>query len=239
MNSRHFSNRRIRQLYVTKIPFKDVRALNLDANEADSRDGETSLQHVPLMLEYNDGEDWYWHYGEERLYEQFCPRKDDDGSNQLSWLTLHRFITNYAWVENRWRFILNKPCWPLHSDVVDRMVMLYLGRKNYEENRSTVPPRGHVEFLDLSQRLTEEVQPQLSHCEIKIKNKGGDPCPYISHSCDEAVRSWVPFLMHRVLKIEGIKLPDSPVMDAARNAEYFANFMTSEPKRDSNLDHTE
>ena len=239
MRSRHFSDRKIRKLEINEIPRRDVDVLNLGANEAESPDGETWIQHVPLMLEYNDAEDWYWLYAEKRLYEQFCPRKDDDASTELSWLTLHRFITNYAWLEDSWRFIMSKPCWPLHSDVVDRMVMLYLGRKHYEENRSTAPPREHVEFLDMCKRLAEEVQPKLSHCELKKGHDVVGTYTYISHSCDESVRSWVPNLLHRVLEIDEIKLADSPVMDAARNAEFFAKLMNSGPVNKSNLDHTE
>ena len=229
MNSQHFSNGKISHLGVASVPGPDLRDLDLDGSPDASIDGETSVQHIPLVLEYNDAEDWYWRYGQERLYEQFRPVDTDEGPKPVDWLTLHRFVSSYAWIEGRWRFMLDKPCWMLHSDVVDRVVMLYQGRKSYEEHRSSGEVKSHVEFLDLLERVVKDVGDLLSHCEIKTgaAQDGKQPYLYVRHSVGEHVRSWIPTLLHRVISWEGMTLAKLPVMDAARGAKAFAYTMGS------------
>ena len=229
MNSQHFSNGKISHLGVASVPGADLRDLDLDATPGASIDGETSVQHIPLVLEYNDAEDWYWRYGQERLYGQFRPVPVADGPDPVDWSTLQRFVTSYAWIEGRWRFILDKPCWMLHADVVDRVVMLYQGRKSYEEHRGSGEVKSHAEFLDLLERVVKDVGDLLSHCEIKtVEGKDGkQPYLYVRHSVGEHVRAWIPTLLHRVLRWEGRDLPKLPVMDAARSAKAFAYTMGS------------
>ena len=144
----------------------------------------------------------------------FCNKGNPKGLN-LSWSELHCWVTNYAWVETRWRFILNKPCWPLHSEVVDRVVALYLARRYYEDHREKVGAKEHSEFFDLLGRLSGEVEQRLGRCEIKTNEKTGGHYLYIRHSGDESMRSWIPSLLHRVLEVDGVELPRSPVMDTA------------------------
>ena len=215
MNSQHFSDKKIHRVDVLTIPKADLQPLDLDATESDSLDDETSIQHIPLVLEYNNAEDWYWRYGEERLYDEvFCNGKNPKGLD-LSWSELHCWVTNYAWVEPCWRFILNKPCWPLHSDVVDRVVALYLGRRYYEDNRAKAPCKDHAEFFDLLERVSREVKQSLHHCEIQVNTNDGEHYLYIRHSCEESTRGWIPSLLHRVLAVDGVELPGSPVMNTA------------------------
>ena len=221
MNSQHFSEKKIRYDDVLAIPKADLRPLGLDATESDSEDDETSIQHIPLVLEYNTAEAWYWRYGEERLYAEVFCNKDNPKGLDLSWSELHCWVTNYAWVEPIWRFILNKPCWPLHSEVVDRVVALYLGRRYYEEHRAKATPKDHSDFFDLAARMSREVQHSLVHCEIQMNTKTDEPYPYIRHSCEESTRGWIPSLLHRVLAVDGVELPASPVMDTAFGTKRF------------------
>lgn len=227
MNSPYFSSGKISHLGVAAVPGSELGDLGLDSNPDTSEDGETSVQHIPLVLEYNDAEDWYWHYGQELLYPQFCPRDRQGVDSPVDWLTLHRFVSSYAWIEGRWRFILDKPCWTLHSDVVDRVVMLYQGRKSYEEHRGSGEVKSHVEFLDLLERVAKDVEALLSHCEIKTAAAAEENKPYlyVRHSVGEHVRNWIPTLLHRVLSWEGLQPPDCPVMDAARSAASYSHTM--------------
>lgn len=221
MNLHHFSDTKISRLDVLAIPKADLQPLDLDATEPDAQEGETSIQHIPLVLEYNNAEDWYWRYGEERLYDEvFCSNANPKGLD-LSWSELHCWVTNYAWVEPCWRFILNKPCWPLHSEVVDRVVALYLGRRYYEDHRAKAAPKDHSDFFDLLKRVSKEVEHSLSYCEIQMNEKNDGHYPYIRHSCDESVRDWIVSLLHRVLVVDGVELPHSPVMDTAFSISRF------------------
>ncbi len=218
MNSQHFSAGQISHLGAAEVAGTNLRDLNLDGNPDAASDGETSVQHIPLVLEYNDAEDWYWHYGKERLYGRLYPRAVKVGETLVDWPSLHRFVSSYAWIEGRWRFILDKPCWMLHADVVDRVVMLYQGRKSYEEHRNSGEVKSHVEFLDLLERVVKDVGDLLSRCEIKtVEGKDGkQPYLYVRHSADEYVRRWIPTVLHQVIRWDGIDLATSPVMDAAR-----------------------
>ncbi len=211
MNSEHFSNGKINHLRAGVVPTGELRGLH-DALSNPAGDSETST-HIPMLLEYSDSEDWYWLYGHDRLYQRLQIRRDP------SWPTLHRFVTDYAWLEGRFRFILDKPCWPLHIDVVDRVLMLYYGRKNYEEHRAEGDAKDHLDFLNLLERVAAEVRELLGNCDLKtgIPDGGGESYLYARHIPDDRVRNWIPLLLHRVLRWDGIPLPDGPVLDAAGN----------------------
>ena len=238
MNSQHFSNGQINHLGAAEVAGTDLRDLNLEGDSEAAIYGETSVQHIPLVLEYNDAEDWYWHYGKERLYGRLRPMGVEGKPDPVGWPALHRFVNSYAWIEGRWRFILDKPCWMLHSDVVDRVVMLYQGRKSYEEHRSAGEVKSHVEFLDLLERVVKDVEDLLSRCEIKtVEAKDGkQPYLYVRHSAAEHVRRWIPAVLHQVIRWDGIDLAPSPVMDAARGATPYAYTMGSEADADDGQD---
>lgn len=207
-------------LRVVSNPEADLKDLGIDDNPDDAYLGETSSQHIPLEMEYNDTEDWYWRYGSLRLYDKFYPHYDKAASQPETWLAMQRFVTDYAWVEGKLRFILDKPCWSLHTDVVDRIVMLYHARKNFEQVRATETGKVQVEFLETLDRITKEIQELLSHCELQFDENGPTPkIPFIHHVAEKRVREWVPSLLHRVLKFEGVPLPHSPVMMVAGKAE--------------------
>lgn len=218
-------------------PAADLNDLGIDDNTDDAYLGETSAQHIPLELEYNDQEDWFWHYGDLRLYKKFYPLVAAGEPAPLTWLALHRFVTDYAWVEGKLRFIMDKPCWPLHTDAVDRLVMLYYARKNFERVRTTESGKVQTEFLDTLTQITKEIQELLSHCELRRDENGVNPkIPFVHHVPERRAKDWVPSILHRVLQWDGIKLPDSPVMAVTENTEDSANTLLGLPLT-SPVDH--
>ena len=103
--------------------------------------------------------------------------------------------------------------------------MLYLGRKSYEEHRVTAGGAAvgeHLEFLNLSDRVADDLVEVLHRCEFK---EG----PYYGafEAGDRWVRhlgeaEWVPTLLRRVSGWEGLALPRSPEMDVTRPAAKMA-----------------
>lgn len=211
-NSKHFSHGKISQIDVARVPNGDLASLNLDANIEEAHENETSVEHVPIFVEYNDEEDWYWRYGKERLYTQVFSSELNPQSDEISWDQLHCFVTNYAWVDSKWRFLLDKPCWPLHTDVVDLVVMLYRGRRAYEKNQAKTGAREILDVLDLSKRLSEEVDALLRNCKLETGKERGKTYRFVRHTCDESTRLWIRSMLHRVLQFEDSPLPGSPVM---------------------------
>ena len=205
-----FSHGKIEQIPVARFPRDDLPILDPDIKD-DEEQYRAGIEHITISLEHNNAEDWYWRYGKERLYAQL---RVLDPKKRVSWEELHRFVSTYAWIEGKWRFMLSKPCWMLHMDVVDRVVMLYQGRKNYEETRFKADPRAHLDFLSLLDRIVEDVHALLSHCEIKVDSEGDENYAYIHHDGGEYVHTWIPNLLHRVTEWEGLAPPESPVMCA-------------------------
>jgi len=207
---------------VARVPCEDLASLDLDANADSPLVNETSAEHVPVFVEYNDEEDWYWRYGKERLYGQvFSGGQNPESNDNISWDQLHCFVTNFAWVDAKWRFLLDKPCWPLHSDVVDLVVMLYRGRKNYEEGQAKAAARGIMDVLDLSKRLSEEVETLVGNCKIETVMEGDATIRFVRHKCDGSTRGWIRSMLHRVLAFEDSSLPETPVMRTAFNLGRF------------------
>jgi hypothetical protein len=205
-----FSHGKIEQIRVARFPKDDLPVLDPDITN-DQEQYQAGIEHVMLFLEHNNAEDWYWRYGKERLYDHLGV---PDPKNKASWQDLHEFVSTYAWIEGKWRFILSKPCWMLHMDVVDRVVMLYLARKNYEETRFKGDAKSHMDFLTLLDRIVEDVQELLSHCEIKTGTDGDESYAYVHHDGGEYVHAWVPSLLHRVSEWKTVTLPENPVMVA-------------------------
>ncbi|MDA8269987.1 MAG: hypothetical protein M0Z39_01060 [Actinomycetota bacterium] len=217
-NSKHYSEGRISRIDIAKVPHRDLADLNLDAESANCGT-ETSIEHIPVYIEYNDEEDWYWRYGEERLYHQVFTGGKNPESEDISWAELHCFLTNFAWVDPKWRFILDKPCWPFHSDVVDHVVMLYHGRKRYERMQGTLGAREMMDTLDLSTKLSELAEKLLEHCKIETGKEKGGVYRYVRHVCDESTRKWIPSVLHRALEFKDSPLPASPVMKTSFNLD--------------------
>lgn len=222
-NSLHFSHGKISRINVARVPISDLASLKLDRNPEAAHENETSVEHIPLFVQYNDEEDWYWRYGEERLYKQVFSGEQNPQSDQISWDQLHCFVTNFAWVDPKWRFLLDKPCWPLHIDVVDLVVMLYHGRKSYEQNQDNSTPREMMDLLDLSKRLSEEVQTSLRYCKLETGEKGGETYRWVYHTCDESTRVWIRSMLHRVVEFKDSPLPPSPILRTAFNLSRFNN----------------
>jgi len=230
-NSEHFSHAQERELRTKKIPTDDVEALALDPSDVVDEDAENgadaekvaklthSREFIPRWLKYNDGEEWYWRYGNDVLYVSAFAANGKPPEPKIEWKELHRFLTAYAWIEPKWRFILDKPCWPFHAEVVDRIVSLYLGVKHYETQRAKVGPREHVDYREMAKYLAHEVKESLAQCKIveaKIKEgaDAGRMYCYVNHRSQVSTRGWVESLLHRVLQFEGQLLPPSPVMYA-------------------------
>lgn len=220
-NSQHFSHGKISRIDIVKVPYRDLASLNLDANAETLPETETSAEHVPIFVEYSDAEDWYWRYGKERLYSQVFSDGLNPKSDEISWSQLHCFVTNYAWVDPKWRFLLDKVCWPLHTDVVELVVMLYHGRRHYERNQDKSSPRELMDFLDLSKRLSEETETLLGNCKLETVMEGGETYRFMHHACNESTRVWIRSMLHRVLEFEGSPLPKRPVMRTAFNLNRF------------------
>jgi hypothetical protein len=176
-------------------------------------DHHEDSEHVVMFLEHNSVENWYWQYGQERLYSSFERLSPAEG---VSWEDLHQFVSTYAWVEGKWRFILSKPCWMLHMDVVDRVVMLYDARRNYEEARAKADPRAHMDFLSLLDRIAADVQELLAQCEVKEYVNDEQTHAYVHHDGGEYVHNWIPSLLHRVITWETLTPPSSPVLVTTR-----------------------
>lgn len=239
-NSEHFSHAQERELRTKTIPTDDVEALALDPSEVQDEEAEKvaklthSREFIPRWLKYNDGEEWYWRYGNDVLYLSAFAANGKPPEPKIEWKELHRFLTAYAWIEPKWRFILDKPCWPFHTEVVDRIVSLYLGVKHYETQRAKAGPREHVDYREMAKYLAQEVKESLGACkivEVKIKegtDAGRQYC-YVDHRSQVSTRGWVESLLHRVIRFEGQLLPPSPVM--------YATFGTV--VRDDDLDATE
>ena len=216
--SKHFTfGGKQAQMRALKIPASDLESLKLDAEEGARERPEsapqTAQEHIPVCLEYSDSEGWYWRYGKERLWGGEA--EDKRPAPNLSWNQLHCFLTNYAWTVPEWRFIFNKPCWPLHIDVVELVVGLYYGRSHYERNRDKSSPREILDMRALSSEFAAEARRLLERCEVKTGGKsveGGQPGCWIDHTAHPTTSDWIESLLHRVLDFEDSPLPPSPVM---------------------------
>ncbi len=240
MNSEHFSaDPRIAQLHVISNPTADLNDLGVNDFSVTEKGKEYHLgkeaeRYVILDLKYTDSEDWYWLYGAKRLYEKFNPYFDDKISPPETWLAIQRFVTDFAWVESQFRFILDKPCWPLHMDAVDRIVMLYHARKHFEQERSSSPASFQREYLQTIRETVGEIRELLSRCEIKQSvsdGVGGDP--YVQHIAESHAKDWIPSLLQRVLQWSDIDLPRSPVMAITKDSERTARTLLGEGVGDS------
>jgi hypothetical protein len=200
-----------------------------------AHENETSIEHVPVFIQYNDEEDWYWRYGKERLYKQVFSSGQNPQSDKISWDQLHCFVTNFAWVDPKWRFLLDKPCWPLHIDVVDLVVMLYQGRRAYEKNQAKAGAREIMDVLDLSRRLSEEVQTSLRNCKLETGTKGSETYRWVHHTCDESTRVWIRSMLHRVLELEDLPLPDSPIMRTTFDLDRFDDLVDDAEAKDEDI----
>ena len=207
--------------------------LELDA-EADDHGSEKSAEQVPVYIEYNDEEDWFWRYGEDRLYRQVftggANPSPKEGFQDVSWVELHCFVTNFAWVDPKWRFLLDKPCWPLHPDVVDHVVMLHHGRRYYEKRQGDIPPREMMDVLDLSTKLSEITEKLLEHCKMETGQDEGGTYRYLRHFCDQSAKKWIPSMLHRVIEFKESPLPPSPVMRTSFNLDRLKKQGTQNPK---------
>ena len=235
MNSEHFSaDPRIAQLHATSNPTADLNDLGVNDFSVTEKGKEYHLgkeaeRYVILDLKYTDSEDWYWLYGEKRLYEKFLPYFDDKIPPPETWLSMQRFVTDFAWVESQFRFILDKPCWPLHMDAVDQIVALYYARKNYEQARSSSPPSFQREYILTLRELVDEIRELLSKCEIKRNpNDGANGDPYVQHIAESHAKDWIPSLLQRVLQWGDIELPGSPVMAITKDSERTARTLLGE-----------
>jgi hypothetical protein len=120
---------------------------------------------------------------------------------------------------------MGKPCWILHPEAVELAVMLFLGRKTYEEHRVGAKGVGvgeHTDFLNLRDRVVVEIEKVLHHCEIKEgpyygRFEAGEL--WVLHRGEA---NWIPTLLRRVEGWEGLELPKSPEMDVARPAAKMA-----------------
>jgi hypothetical protein len=116
-------------LAVGRIPEHDLRCLEVKV--ADAR----SLSEIPGFLKHDRLENAFFQYGY-HISEHLMPDFIETNALPIPWEELFCFVTDYAWVEGSFRFILDKPCWIFHPDVVDRVLALYFARKEYETVRS-------------------------------------------------------------------------------------------------------
>ncbi len=225
-NSKHFTHRKDRRLRTIKISVEDLKTLMLDDMcEDEERDGTTdsdvphSSEFVPRWLSYNDAEEWYWRYGFGALYRPVFQEAGKGREPQVRWNELHRFLTAFAWIEPQWRFILDKPCWPLHTEAVDRIVSLYLGVKHYENAKAKAGPREHVDYREMVKYFANEVKASVKKCKIvevkaeDVAEPGRKVC-YVAHESDLSTKRWVESLLHRVIEFDEHLLPPTPVMYA-------------------------
>ena len=173
-------------------------------------------------LQQRPGEGDFWRWGKE-LYTAMRPEVDADQA-EVSWVALHRFVTSYIWLEPKFRKALWIPCWIMHPEAVELVVMLYLGRKYYEEHRLAKGGGGareHLEFLDLRDRVCEGITEALHGCGIKGGQKaGGEVVPlWVDHV---GGIDWLLARLRRVEEWEGLELPGSPEVDVARPAAKMA-----------------
>lgn len=124
-----FPRSKLDWIMVGRIPEQDVKSLGITI------DSDIAMSEIPGLMRHNQLENPYFRYGQ-LFKDQFSSVHDGSDSIPISWEELFRFVTNYAWIESKFRFILDKPCWTLHSDVVDRVVALYFARRQYENVRS-------------------------------------------------------------------------------------------------------
>lgn len=220
--SKHFSGAELRRINIAKGPSKDLASLNLGANVEASGHNKVVAEQLPAYIDYNGQEGWFWKYGKEKLYGPVFSSEMNPKCNDLSWHQLHCFVTSFAWVDPKWRFLLDKPCWPLHINVVDLVVMLYRGRKHYEENQDKASPREILDVRELSRQLSEEAEAMLGNCRIEtVKKEGMKTWRFMHHTCSDSTRKWIPLVLHRVLEFEDSPLPPSPVMMTAFGLDRF------------------
>lgn len=233
--NRHFSKTRIITRSSAVMP-QDLESFDLDAHAEEAYPGETALDYMPLYMRYNDGEDWYRAYGEEKLYAHSIPRLDSPGDGTVTWATLHQFVTDFAWLEGKWRFILGSPCWMLHADVVDRVVMMYSARKNFEEHRATSGGKFQTDYLDVLNVLTSAIRELLNGCKLNSSKDSdtGERAVWIEHHQGRGVSNWISILLSRVITWEGIEQPPNPSMDVARNAELFSDTVVPNDNDENN-----
>jgi hypothetical protein len=193
-----FAAGKIEKVLVATIPLEDLPVNIADLSE-----------HIVMYLEHNSAENWYWQWGQEQLYSRFERLSPPDG---VSWEDLQEFLTTYAWVESKLRFLLAKPCWALHMDVVDRLVMLYSARRNYEASRTKADARVHMDYLALLDRIVADVQELLAQCEVRESVSDQGTHTYVCHDGGESVHHWIPLLLKRVNKWDTLTPPPSPVL---------------------------
>ncbi|NNN16372.1 MAG: hypothetical protein HKL82_11040 [Acidimicrobiaceae bacterium] len=163
---------------------------------------------------YDPRVDWYWLWGQ-KMYVSMFPEVEAGADLPISWEALHRFVISYAWIDRRFRNVMDKPCWILDPEAVELAVMLFLGRKSYEEHRVAAKAGGvgeHLDFLNLRYRVVLEIGEVLHGCSIEEEPHAGyEHGPkWASHVGEN---EWVPALLRRVERWEGLKLPRSPEMD--------------------------
>ncbi len=130
---------------------------------------DDNMGRMIVGVRYEGEVDWYWQWGQER-YSAMYAKVENGAAPPMSWEALHCFVASYAWIDRKFRNALSVPCWILHPDAVELVVMLYLGRKSYEEHRVTAGVGAvgeHLEFLNLRDRVADEIVEVLHQCEIK------------------------------------------------------------------------
>ena len=192
---------------------------------------------VPVFLKIQSTELFYWHFGKEMLERNVYSSKDGSDPLEITWSQLHCFVSNFAWMEPRWRFLLDKPCWPLHSDVTDMVVSLFSGVRWHELHRSEESPAQVMSFYEMTKYLAARVRESLKNCRLESARdkEGGERYSYVDHNPDPGALDWARSLVHQVLEFEGGLLPPSPVMNTSSNVDRFDDDIFDDPDDDCKL----
>jgi len=172
---------------------------------------------IPIYLEIDSREEFYWSFGRDMLEQDVRPSQDGDNGLGITWSQLHRFVYNYAWIEPSWSFITEKPCWPLHADVTEKVVSLFCGVRWHEFHRSEESPAQITSFYHMTKTLALDVTESLTNCRlIKVSDPETDTSySYVRHHAGYSALGWMRSLVHQVLEFEGGFLPSSPVMNTS------------------------
>ena len=222
MTTSSFDESRRRKFPVKDVPHSDIAALL--SEEPELLHKVTISEYTPIAVYYDSFEEPYWLYGNDALFEQVFQSEANPNSPEISWNELHCFVRNYAWVEPRWRFLFDKPCWPLHPDVTDRLVDLLLGVRWHEKHRSDLSPTQMVSYREMVKYLAHEAKQSLARCQLNDAKYSdtGRSYTYVEHIAELSTRFWIESLLGRVFELDGALLPQSPVMNtsfALRNFE--------------------
>ena len=215
MTTPSFDEARQRKFPVRDVPDSDIAALLNE--EPGLLDKVKSSEYTPIAVYYEGFEELYWLYGNKVLYEQVFQSEANPTSPEITWNELHCFVRNYAWIERRWRFLFDKPCWHLHPDVTDRLVDLLLGVRWHEKHRNDLSPAQMVSYREMVKYLAQEAKQSLADCQLKEAKytNTGRSYTYVEHHAELSTRSWIESLLRRVFELDGALLPPSPVMNTS------------------------